>query len=191
MGRINTANLRELESFVAQDTHLFHDSIRNNLVLCESSHEYRAGNIPYIGAVGDTVPSIGSLALVGVADDQRRGVDVFPNRDELGGTIPHLVPAPHVDFWRGETLYRVKYAQRGPEVVQHPLRHGYDHLTRPGPVRAGGGVVAQAVEGIRVFFALADEHGPGQFPGYVKGGGRSAPSFRPGVPALVKPTAKL
>lgn len=31
MGRINTANLRELESFVAQDTHLFHDSIRNNL----------------------------------------------------------------------------------------------------------------------------------------------------------------
>lgn len=31
VGRINTANLRELESFVAQDTHLFHDSIRNNL----------------------------------------------------------------------------------------------------------------------------------------------------------------
>ena len=28
---INTANLRELESFVTQDTHLFHDSIRNNL----------------------------------------------------------------------------------------------------------------------------------------------------------------
>ena len=28
---INTANLRELESFVTQETHLFHDSIRNNL----------------------------------------------------------------------------------------------------------------------------------------------------------------
>ena len=28
---INTANLREMESFVTQDTHLFHDSIRNNL----------------------------------------------------------------------------------------------------------------------------------------------------------------
>lgn len=28
---INTANLREMESFVEQDTHLFHDSIRNNL----------------------------------------------------------------------------------------------------------------------------------------------------------------
>ena len=28
---INTANLRDLESFVTQQTHLFHDSIRNNL----------------------------------------------------------------------------------------------------------------------------------------------------------------
>ena len=28
---INTANLRDLESFVTQETHLFHDSIRNNL----------------------------------------------------------------------------------------------------------------------------------------------------------------
>ena len=28
---VNTANLRHLESFVTQDTHLFHDSIRNNL----------------------------------------------------------------------------------------------------------------------------------------------------------------
>lgn len=28
---INTGNLREMESFVTQDTHLFHDSIRNNL----------------------------------------------------------------------------------------------------------------------------------------------------------------
>jgi ATP-binding cassette subfamily C protein len=28
---INTANLRKMESFVTQETHLFHDSIRNNL----------------------------------------------------------------------------------------------------------------------------------------------------------------
>ncbi|MBR2895800.1 MAG: thiol reductant ABC exporter subunit CydC [Oscillospiraceae bacterium] len=28
---INTANLRDIESFVTQETHLFHDSIRNNL----------------------------------------------------------------------------------------------------------------------------------------------------------------
>lgn len=28
---INTSNLREMESFVTQETHLFHDSIRNNL----------------------------------------------------------------------------------------------------------------------------------------------------------------
>ena len=32
---INTANLRDLESFVAQDTHLFRDSIRSNLLLAK------------------------------------------------------------------------------------------------------------------------------------------------------------
>ena len=31
VNEINTANLREMESFVTQETHLFHDSIRNNL----------------------------------------------------------------------------------------------------------------------------------------------------------------
>ncbi|NBJ90038.1 thiol reductant ABC exporter subunit CydC [Acutalibacter sp. 1XD8-36] len=31
VGEINTQNLRELESFVTQETHLFHDSIKNNL----------------------------------------------------------------------------------------------------------------------------------------------------------------
>ena len=31
MKDINTANLRDMESFVTQETHLFHDSIRANL----------------------------------------------------------------------------------------------------------------------------------------------------------------
>ncbi|MGN0435648.1 MAG: thiol reductant ABC exporter subunit CydC [Wujia sp.] len=31
INHINTSNLRNMESFVTQDTHLFHDSIRNNL----------------------------------------------------------------------------------------------------------------------------------------------------------------
>lgn len=31
VGRINTSNLRDMESFVTQDAHLFHDSIKNNL----------------------------------------------------------------------------------------------------------------------------------------------------------------
>ena len=31
MDEINTSNLRDMESFVTQETHLFHDSIRNNL----------------------------------------------------------------------------------------------------------------------------------------------------------------
>ena len=32
---INTSNLRDMESFVTQETHLFHDSIRNNLRLAK------------------------------------------------------------------------------------------------------------------------------------------------------------
>lgn len=35
VGKINTGNLREMESFVTQETHLFHDSIRNNLRLAK------------------------------------------------------------------------------------------------------------------------------------------------------------
>lgn len=31
VNEVNTANLRDMESFVTQETHLFHDSIRNNL----------------------------------------------------------------------------------------------------------------------------------------------------------------
>ena len=31
MDDINTTNLRDMESFVTQETHLFHDSIRNNI----------------------------------------------------------------------------------------------------------------------------------------------------------------
>ena len=31
VNEINTSNLREMESFVTQETHLFHDSIKNNL----------------------------------------------------------------------------------------------------------------------------------------------------------------
>ncbi len=33
--KINTANLREMESFVTQETHLFHDSVRNNLKIAK------------------------------------------------------------------------------------------------------------------------------------------------------------
>lgn len=31
MNQINTTNLRDLEGYMTQETHLFHDSIRNNL----------------------------------------------------------------------------------------------------------------------------------------------------------------
>lgn len=33
--RINTSNLRDMESFMTQETHLFHDSIRNNLKIAK------------------------------------------------------------------------------------------------------------------------------------------------------------
>ncbi len=35
VSKINTANLREMESFVTQETHLFNDSIKNNLLIAK------------------------------------------------------------------------------------------------------------------------------------------------------------
>ena len=35
VNEINTRNLRDMESFVTQETHLFHDSIRNNLLIAK------------------------------------------------------------------------------------------------------------------------------------------------------------
>ena len=35
IGEINTASLRDMESFVTQETHLFHDSIRNNIKIAK------------------------------------------------------------------------------------------------------------------------------------------------------------
>lgn len=35
VSEINTANLRDMESFVTQETHLFHDSIKNNLKIAK------------------------------------------------------------------------------------------------------------------------------------------------------------
>lgn len=35
VARINTANLRDMESFVTQETHLFRDSIKNNLKIAK------------------------------------------------------------------------------------------------------------------------------------------------------------
>lgn len=35
VNEINTSNLRHMESFVTQETHLFHDSIRNNLLIAK------------------------------------------------------------------------------------------------------------------------------------------------------------
>lgn len=82
---INTSNLREMESFVTQETHLFHDSIRNNLRIAKldatdeemieackkaSVHEFIMG-LPKgydteIGELGDTL-SGGERQRLGLA----------------------------------------------------------------------------------------------------------------------------
>ena len=41
INEINTSNLREMESYVTQQTHLFHDSIRNNLRIANQSLSVR------------------------------------------------------------------------------------------------------------------------------------------------------
>lgn len=82
---VNTANLRDMESFVAQETHLFHDSIANNLRIARldatqeqleaacrkaSVHEFimglPAGYDTPVGELGDTL-SGGERQRLGVA----------------------------------------------------------------------------------------------------------------------------
>ena len=82
--------------------------VADALILGKSGHKHRPGNIPNVGAVSNTIPPTGTFAFVGMADNQRRGVDVLSDGDKLSGTIPHFVPASHVDARWGKALYRVK-----------------------------------------------------------------------------------
>ena len=85
VGEINTANLRRLEGYVTQDTHLFHDSIANNLRIARpqatqeeleearrqaSLHDFNAalpqGYDTPVGELGDTL-SGGERQRLGLA----------------------------------------------------------------------------------------------------------------------------
>ena len=46
---INTGNLRDMESFMTQETHLFHDSIKNNLRIADNV--YSVENLSGTGRV--------------------------------------------------------------------------------------------------------------------------------------------
>ncbi|MDE6864519.1 MAG: ABC transporter ATP-binding protein/permease [Eubacterium sp.] len=85
IGDINTSNLRDMESFVTQETHLFHDSIKNNLRIAKlnatdkeienackkaSVHDFIMG-LPdgydtQVGELGDTL-SGGERQRLGIA----------------------------------------------------------------------------------------------------------------------------
>ncbi len=85
IGKINTSNLRELQSFVTQETHIFHDTVENNIKIarldatrdevitaCEkaSVHDFIMslpnGYDTEMGELGDTV-SGGEKQRIGVA----------------------------------------------------------------------------------------------------------------------------
>ena len=90
---INTKNLREMESFVTQETHLFHDSIRNNLKIAKlDATQEELETACKMASVHDFILSLpqGYDTLVGELGDTLSGGE----RQRLGLARAFLHDAP-------------------------------------------------------------------------------------------------
>ena len=90
---INTSNLRDMESFVTQETHLFHDSIKNNLRIAKlNATDEEIENACKKASVHDFVMSLpnGYDTLVGELGDTLSGGE----RQRLGLARAFLHNAP-------------------------------------------------------------------------------------------------
>ncbi len=125
VGRINTVNLRDMESFVTQDTHLFHDSIKNNLRIAKlnaadeeiiaackkaSVHDFimtlPQGYDTPVGELGDTL-SGGERQRLGLARTFRHGAPLML-LDE---------PTSNLDSLNEAAILRALGEERGDKTV--------------------------------------------------------------------------
>lgn len=137
---INTSNLREMESFVTQETHLFHDSIRNNLRIAKldateeeiiaackkaSVHEFimslPKGYDTEVGELGDTL-SGGERQRLGLAraflhdatsnlDSLNEAVILKSLHEECGKKSVVLVSHRKSTMGIADTVYSVEHGR--------------------------------------------------------------------------------
>lgn len=145
VGRINTDNLRELEAYMTQETHLFCDSVRNNLlVACPDATDAQIEEACRKASVWDFVQSLpqGLDTPVGELGDTLSGGE----RQRIGLARAFLYDAPlllldeptsNLDALNEAVVLRALAAERGERSVVL-VTH------RPSTVRAADRVVSVA-----------------------------------------------
>ncbi len=147
VNEINTGNLRDMESFVTQETHLFHDSIRNNLCIAKldatdeeimeackkaSVHDFIM-NLPKgydtpVGELGDTL-SGGERQRIGLARAFLHNADLLL-LDEPTSNLDSLNEAVILKSLREEkdnrTVVLVSHRQSTMRIVDkvYSVEHG-------------------------------------------------------------------